>query len=99
MLIRLLASAKDDLKAEARFYEDNQPGLGDYFLSTLYADIDSLAFLAGIHIKQFGFHRLLTKKFSCAIYYDIADGIIVVSAILDTRRDPNWINTRLTENN
>ena len=98
MRIKLLARAKEDLKTEVRFYEEKQADLGDYFLSTLYADIDSLAFFAGIHMKQFGFYRLLASKFSCAIYYDIIDNIAVVSAILDTRRAPQWIKEKLSEN-
>jgi len=98
MRIKLLATAKEDLKTEARFYEGKQAGLGDYFLSTLYADIDSLSFFAGIHMKQFGFFRLLASKFSCAIYYDIIDNIVVVSGILDTRRNPKWIKEKLSEN-
>ncbi len=98
MRIKLLATAKEDLKTEARFYEEKQPGLGDYFLSTLYADIDSLSFFAGIHMKQFAFYRLLASKFSCAIYYDIIDDIAVVSAVLDTRRAPKWIKEKLSKN-
>ncbi|MEA3469183.1 MAG: type II toxin-antitoxin system RelE/ParE family toxin [Thermodesulfobacteriota bacterium] len=98
MQVRLLSKAKNDLITEARFYEEKQTGLGDYFLSTLYADIDSLVFYAGIHMKQYGFYRLLATKFSCAIYYDIIDNIAVVSAVLDTRRDPKWIKEKLNEN-
>ena len=97
MRVKLLATAKEDLKTEARFYEGIQPGLGAYFLSALYADIDSLSFFAGIHMKQFGFYRLLANKFSCAIYYDIIDDITVVSAVLDTRRDSEWIKEKLSE--
>ena len=51
MRVKLLVTAKEDLKIEARFYEKRQPGLGGYFLSALYADIESLSFFAGIHIK------------------------------------------------
>ncbi len=98
MRVKLLVTAKEDLKIEARFYEKRQPGLGGYFLSTLYADIESLSFFAGIHIKQFGFYRLLASKFSCAIYYEIIDGVVIISAILDTRKNPEWIKEKLREN-
>jgi hypothetical protein len=98
MQVTLLAKAKEDLIVEARFYEGKQLGLGDYFLSTLYVDIGSLSFYAGIHMKQFGFYRLLASKFSCAIYYDIIDNVAVISAVLDTRRDPKWIKEKLSEN-
>jgi len=49
-------------------------------------------------MRQFGFYRLLASKFSCAIYYDIIDNTAVVSAILDTRRDPRWIKENLSKN-
>lgn len=52
-----------------RFYEDNAPGLGDYFLSSIDADVKSLRVYAGIHEIVEGFHRMLAKRFPFAIYY------------------------------
>lgn len=63
MKIRLLTSASRDLAAGWRFYNRQGEGLGDYFLDSLFADIDSLALYAGVHQKVFGFHRLLAKRF------------------------------------
>ena len=56
MDIRLLESAKEDLRSGWFFYERQSPGLGDRFLDAIEAD---------------------------------------VYAILDCRRDPNWIRDRL----
>lgn len=43
-----------------RFYENQAPGIGSYFLGALYSDIDSLIVNAGIHPVCFGhYHRLL----------------------------------------
>lgn len=58
MKIRLLSLALDDLDAGRRFYERQQAGLGDYFLDSLYSDIDSLLLYAGIHQKVFGCHAV-----------------------------------------
>lgn len=55
MKIRLLTLALDDLDAGRRFYEGQQAGLGDYFLDSLFSDIDSLLLYAGIHQKVFGY--------------------------------------------
>lgn len=33
--------------------------VGDYFLDSLFSDIDSLELYAGVHIKVFDFHRLI----------------------------------------
>ena len=62
MKITIQPSALADLAAGYRFYEDKQRGLGDYFLDSLYSDIDSLQVYAGIHPIHFGrFYRLLSK--------------------------------------
>jgi hypothetical protein len=52
--IELLDDAKDDLMDGFRFYEKQSPGLGSYFLDSLFADIDSLLLYAGIHRVVFG---------------------------------------------
>ena len=42
MKIRLLEFAERDLADGARFYERQQAGLGEYFLDSLFSDIDGL---------------------------------------------------------
>jgi plasmid stabilization system protein ParE len=87
--IRILTSASRDLAAGQRFYERQSEGVGEYFLDSLFADIDSLALYAGIHRKVFGFHRLLAKRFPYAVYYRIeGEGVVVVYRVLDCRQDP-----------
>ena len=54
MTIELLDEAKDDLVAGYHFYEDQSPGLGSYFLDSLFADVDSLFLYAGIHGIVYG---------------------------------------------
>jgi hypothetical protein len=71
MRIRILRSAFKDLAAGRRFCERQDEGLGDYFLDSLFSDIDSLKLYAGIHRQLFGFHRLLSQRFPYAIYYQI----------------------------
>jgi hypothetical protein len=48
ILVRISGDAIDDLNDGFRFYEAQEPGLGDYFLSQLRADIDGLMITAGI---------------------------------------------------
>jgi hypothetical protein len=57
--------------------------------------VDSLRLYAGIHLKAHDFHRLLSKRFPFAIYYDQAEVTVRVWAVLDCRRNPNWIRRRL----
>ncbi|MDP2983984.1 MAG: type II toxin-antitoxin system RelE/ParE family toxin [Candidatus Latescibacter sp.] len=97
MRIRILDTAENDIVEGFRFYESQSPGLGFYFLDSLYSDIDSLAFYAGIHRIVFGYHRLLSKRFPFAVYYHIVGEDVLVSAVLDFRRGPSWIHERLKE--
>ena len=96
MKVRILPEAKTDLLDGYRFYEQQSPGLGDYFLDSLFADIDSLQIYGGIHELVFGYQRLLAKRFPFAAYYRIEHGEVRVRAVLDCRRDPAWVRDRLS---
>jgi hypothetical protein len=89
MKIQILDEAQAELREGAEFYEGQNTGLGTYFLDTIFSDIDSLILYAGVHIKLNSYHRLLSKTFPYAIYYQIDSDIIKVYAILDCRRNPN----------
>ncbi|MGA9665999.1 MAG: type II toxin-antitoxin system RelE/ParE family toxin [Gallionella sp.] len=95
MRIKILGSAEDDLEEGYRFYESQAGGLGTYFLDTLYSDIDSLAYFAGMHRVVLGYHRLLSKRFPFAVYYRVAEDTALVFAVLDCRRNPSWIRAKL----
>jgi hypothetical protein len=73
-------------------------GLGDYFLDSLSADIESLKIHAGVHSKHFGkYYRLLAKRFPFAVYYRVKNKAIVIYAVLDCRRNPAWIRRKLKD--
>ncbi len=95
MKIRILESAKQDLLEGYLFYERQGEGLGEYFINTLFSDIESLRLYAGVHQIIFGFHRLLSKRFPYAIYYKIEGDEVIVYAVLDCRRDPKKTEKRL----
>ncbi|MBU0714337.1 MAG: type II toxin-antitoxin system RelE/ParE family toxin [Verrucomicrobia bacterium] len=96
MRIEILGGVQQDLIDGFRFYENQAVGLGDYFLDSLFSDIDSLHLYAGVHVLQFGYYRLLSKRFPFAIYYRVKAETIFVHAALDCRRDPARIQKRLT---
>jgi hypothetical protein len=54
MQIRIARSAEIDLLEGFAFYEEQQAGIGEYFLDSLFADIDALVLFAGIHPKPDG---------------------------------------------
>ena len=95
MRIVILRSAIEDLLRGREFYQRQGEGLGDYFEEALEADIDSLRLFAGIHPTVCGYYRMLAAKFPYAVYYEIVAEQIRVRAVLDCRRDPKWIYSRL----
>lgn len=95
MRIKILSSAIEDLHAGRLFYEKQGEGLGEYFFDSLFSDIDSLLLYAGIHLKVFGYHRFLSKRFPYAVYYTVEQELIVVRRVLDLRRHPQRIRQAL----
>ncbi|MBI4826782.1 MAG: type II toxin-antitoxin system RelE/ParE family toxin [Nitrospirae bacterium] len=93
--VLVLKEAAFDLEEGRLFYDRKEQGVGDYFFDNLISDIESLRFFAGIHNKQFGFHRALSKRFPFAIYYEIENHIVKIIAVLDMRRTPAWIRKKL----
>ena len=72
MKIRLLPAAERDLQIGADCYNSQSAVLGRYFNECLMSYVDSLRLYAGIHGKQHGLYRCMSKRFSFAIYYDAA---------------------------
>ena len=97
MRVTILDSAERDLEEGFWFYEQQSPGLGTYFLDTLFSDIDSLSYYGGIHSVFFGYHRLLSKRFPFAAYYKVRSDEALVYAVLDCRKKPSWTRQRLLE--
>ena len=97
MRIAILEEAREDLIQGFRFYENQEPGPGTYFLDCLFSDIDSLLVYAGIHSVTYAYHRCLSKRFPFAIYYSLEGELVRVCAVLDCRRNPSWIRKRLTD--
>lgn len=95
MNIRLLESARDDLRSGWSFYERQMPGLVKSFLAAIDSDVQTLAVYAGTHLKLDRFYRMLLKRFPFALYYLINESSIDIYPILDCRRDPIWIRDRL----
>lgn len=96
MRIKVLDQAAEDLVEGFHFYEDQQAGLGPYFLANLHADIESLRLYGGTHRQVYGgYHRLLSKRFPFAVFYKVQEQTVFIQAVVDCRRDPAWIRRRL----
>ena len=93
--VLVLEEAATDLDEGTDFYEIQKAGLGAYFFDSLISDIESLVISAGVHALRFGHHRMLSRRFPFAIYYDFHANTVRVIAVLDMRRNPAWIRNRL----
>ncbi len=92
MIVRISSDAERDVAEAFWFYESQATGLGSYFRNGIFADIESLASYGGIHEQVAGYHRCLSRRFPFSIYYRVDDEVV---AVLDVRRSPSWIRTRL----
>ena len=90
-----IEEVKADLDNGEKFYESQAFGVGAYFRDCIIADIESLILYAGIHTKRLGYYRMLAEKFPYAIYYEIRGSIAIVVAVLDMRRKPSLVRTKL----
>jgi plasmid stabilization system protein ParE len=96
--LRISDDALHDLNHGFLFYEAQQPGLGDYFSTCLRADIEGLRLTAGAHrVVYRDYHRLLSRVFPYGIFYTRLDEEVAVWAVIDLRRDPDWIRARLNQ--
>lgn len=93
----ILREVADDLNDGKIFYDQSEPGVGDYFWDSLLADIESLIIYAGIHSRAHGLYRMLARRFPYAVYYEIAAEVVYVVAVLPMRRSPEWVKRKLED--
>ncbi|MBI3877978.1 MAG: type II toxin-antitoxin system RelE/ParE family toxin [Verrucomicrobia bacterium] len=94
--IVILVEAAEDLEQVRDFYNQQETGVGEYCVTSLLADIESLGLYHGIHLRQHGCFRMLASRFPFGIYYLETPDETHVVAVLDLRRDPSWIRRQVT---
>src|SRR5262245_11990732 len=93
--VKVTGSARADLAEIREFYERQEQGAGDYFITRSTETLIELQTFHGLHPKRFGLYRMLIRRFHHAIFYrEHADSTEVV-AVVDLRRDPKWIQRQL----
>ena len=63
MEIIYLGEVEFDLLDGRDFYDEQQLGVGDYFVDSILADAESLSLYAGTHSKHFGYSACLERRF------------------------------------
>ncbi|HMU33215.1 MAG: type II toxin-antitoxin system RelE/ParE family toxin [Acidobacteria bacterium] len=97
MNVHILDGAEEDLANGYWFYEQQETGLGAEFLRSILTNIRKLEAIGGIHpIYHEPYHQMFTRRFPYAIYYLIENDEVMVDAVIDCRRGPEWISDRLS---
>lgn len=92
--VEISEDAQADLNEGFLFYEAQELGLG----ACLRADIEGLKVSGGVHrVVYADYHRLLSKVFPYGVFYTMEGSSAVVWAVLDLRRDPDWVREQLRE--
>lgn len=88
MKIKLSTIAENDLVNGFWFYGNQESGIGEYFRSSVKADIDSLKVFAGIHPIVHGYHRMICKTFPYNVYYRmVSEHRVEVIAVIAQREN------------
>ena len=67
MRVEILGSGHRDIVNGSRFYDEQQRGLGSYFASYVYSELESLVVYAGIHVRYAGYHKMVLKRFPYSV--------------------------------
>ena len=96
--VKISSDALADLNEGFLFYELQESGLGDYFVTCLKGDIEELKVSGGVHrVVYESIHRSLSKTFPYGIFYQFANDVSIVMAVVDLRRDPEFISRHLNQ--
>ncbi len=98
MNVRILRSARRTIADGIRFYEQQEVGLGAYFLSSIMSDLRSLKIYAGVHQKYDPhFFRMVCSRFPYSVYYQKDGRNVSIYAVLADRRDPDKVKEILRD--
>ena len=94
--IHITSDALEDLNEGFLFYDAQESGLGEYFSASLKRDIESLKVTGGVHRLAYrDYRRALSRIFPYAIYYTMEAEVVTIWAVIDCRRNPEWISEHL----
>lgn len=89
--------AELDLSETYEWYEDRRPGLGEDFLSSADACLQTIRRLPKLYpVVHESFRRALIRRFPYAVFYEHSDWSVTIYAIFHTSRDPQKWRRRLS---
>ncbi|MFT4589942.1 MAG: plasmid stabilization system protein ParE [Candidatus Binatia bacterium] len=96
MNYRFTTAANQELVEAAVYYDSASPGLGGRFLDELEATIRRIQLNSKTWRTISDSHRKCRiRKFPFALIYALEDDVILIVAVMDLRRKPNYWKDRL----
>ncbi len=96
MRVELLQGAEADLLETYVWLEERRIGLGEQFYRALDFSLEQMRRHPEIApVYKSAYRRFVLRPFAVGIFYTISGQRLMVGAILDLRRDPEWITRRL----
>lgn len=88
--------ACDDLAEAVAWYDRRRAGLGEEFLSSVNACIQSTMRMPSMHEKVHNdYRRALVRRFPYAVFYECDERFMTIYGVFHTARDPDLWRRRL----
>ncbi len=93
--VRLRREAEQDLENAARWYEAQQPGLGQRFIAEVARTFDLVGEQPAMYpaVGRMA-HRALIRRFPFCVFYRIEEASIIVVAVMHGSRHPSHWKSR-----
>jgi hypothetical protein len=93
--VRFHPEAEIEIAAEAKYYDERSPGLGERFTREVQAAVELASAFPGIGAPyKYGTRRVFTKKFPFSVVYQELAAELVVLAIAPFPRKPTYWQRR-----
>ena len=99
MAVELLIAPEAELDlAEAYvWYESRRAGLGEEFMSSVDACLESIRRRPEMYpVVDEGYRRSLIRRFPYAVFYEQSEATVTIYAVFHTSRDPHKWRQRLS---
>ena len=88
--------AELDIAEAYVWYEGRRAGLGEEFLSSVDASLESIRRRPEMYpVVHEGYHRSLVRRFPYAVFYEPSETTVTIYAVFHTARDPDKWRQRL----
>ena len=90
--------AESDIAGAYAWYEGRRTGLGEEFLSSVDANLESIRRRPEMYpVVHEDYRRSLIRRFPYAIFYELSESAATIYAVFHTSRDPDKWRQRLFE--